>query len=84
LAESQADHSWTRPAIGLLLVVGALYFSSGVFARWSDRGLMLATTLLAIPLLWTLFWRAKVRRRAFRDFHLKPTAAGTAGFVAVS
>jgi hypothetical protein len=66
LASSQS----TRTAVALLLVVGALYFSSGSFARWSDQGVTLACLLLAIPLLWTLFWRAKVRRRAFRDFYL--------------
>lgn len=58
--------------IGLLLLVGVLYFSSGWLAQWSDRGLMLACVVMAIPLLWALFWRAKVRRRAFRDFYLDP------------
>lgn len=33
---------------------------------------MLVCVVIAIPLLWVLFWRAKVNRQAFRDFYLDP------------
>jgi len=65
----------TRVSLSLLLLVGALFLVSARLAVLSDAAIGTLCLLLAAPLLWTLFWRARLRRRAFRDFYLKPDSS---------
>ena len=60
-----------RVTLGLLLLAGALFLVSAQLAALPDAAIGTLCLLLALPLLWALFWRARVRRRAFRDFYLK-------------
>lgn len=59
-------------AVGLLLLVGVLFFCRPALATLSDGAFGVFCALLAAPLCWVLFWRARVRRQAFRDFYLVP------------
>ena len=61
-----------RVSIGLLLLVGGLYFGSQCLVELPDRGIGAIAALLAFPITWITFWRARVRRQAFRDFYLTP------------
>lgn len=71
-ASSRLPGPRERVTLGLLLLVGALVFLSARLTALSDAAIGTLCLLFALPLLWTLFWRARVRRRAFRDFYLKP------------
>ena len=59
-----------RVSIGLLLLVGVLFPASRFLTVLPDSALFALCGLLALPLCWVLFWRARVRRQAFRDFYL--------------
>lgn len=56
----------------MLLLVGALFFGRALLPLLGDRDFGLLCVLLAVPLGWVLFWRARVCRQAFRDFYLAP------------
>ncbi|MCC5864766.1 MAG: hypothetical protein JJU31_06605 [Wenzhouxiangella sp.] len=74
-AEARPGHApgaGIRTSIGLLLLVGGLYVGSQGLTELTDRGIGALCILLALPICWTSFWRARVRRRAFRDFYLTP------------
>ncbi len=62
----------SRVALGLLVLVGMMYFGSQTLTVLPDRAVMALCGGLALPLCWSLFWRARVRRQAFRDFYLAP------------
>lgn len=64
--------SRSRVSIGLLLLVGALFFVSQSLFVLPDAAMVALCGLLAVPLCWVTFWRARVRRQAFRDFYLAP------------
>lgn len=57
---------------GLLALITALFFGRTTVGNLSDAGFALLWMLIALPLCWVLFWRARVRRQAFRDFYLLP------------
>lgn len=59
-------------AFGLLALVTALFLGRTQVVHLCDAGFALLCVLLALPLWWVLFWRARVRRQAFRDFYLLP------------
>lgn len=62
----------SRVSIGVLVAVGVLFLASRSLYAVPDGAILALCGLLGVPLCWTLFWRARVRRRAFRDFYLAP------------
>lgn len=64
----------SRVNIGLLVLVGVLFLTSRALVEQPDSAVFALCGLLAVPLCWVLFWRARVRRQAFRDFYLAPAS----------
>lgn len=55
-----------------MLLVGVLYLASQRLVMLGDVVVLILCALFMVPLCWVLFWRARVRRQAFRDFYLAP------------